>query len=56
LSSRLYGHSSVLVTQHYLHPQDELGREAVERLANPATLSHICHTATEEASSTLPVT
>lgn len=30
--SRYYGHSSVLVTQRYLHPRDELNREAVERL------------------------
>lgn len=30
--SRLYGHSSVLVTQRYLHPKDELSREAVELL------------------------
>jgi excisionase family DNA binding protein len=30
---KLYGHSSVLVTQHYLHPNDELSVEAVELLA-----------------------
>jgi len=30
--SKLYGHSSVLVTQRYLHPKDELSREAVELL------------------------
>jgi len=30
--SRYYGHSSVLVTQRYLHPRDDLNREAVERL------------------------
>jgi len=47
--SRLYGHSSVLVTQRYLHPKDELSREAVELLAgisnqrcgNEADLLHI---------------
>jgi len=32
--SRLYGHSSVLVTQRYLHPKDELSRAAVELLAD----------------------
>jgi excisionase family DNA binding protein len=31
--SKLYGHSSVLVTQRYLHPRDMLSREAVELLA-----------------------
>ena len=31
--SKLYGHSSVLVTQRYLHPKDELSIEAVELLA-----------------------
>jgi len=30
---RLYGHSSLMVTQLYLHPDDKLGREAVIRLA-----------------------
>jgi len=30
--SRYYGHSSLLVTQRYLHPRDDLNREAVERL------------------------
>ena len=29
---RLYGHSNPLVTQMYLHPQDELSKEAVECL------------------------
>jgi len=53
--SRLYGHSSVLVTQRYLHPQDELGRDAVERLAISENLSHICHTVPEQMSTTLPV-
>ncbi len=43
--SRLYGHSSVLQTQRYLHPRDEIGQEAVERLTRPESLSHICHTA-----------
>jgi len=31
--SKLYGHSSVLVTQRNLHPRDTLSREAVELLA-----------------------
>jgi excisionase family DNA binding protein len=30
--SKLYGHSSVLVTQRYLHPKDTLSKEAVELL------------------------
>ncbi len=30
--SKLYGHSTVLVTQRYLHPKDKLSREAVELL------------------------
>lgn len=30
--SKLYGHSSVLVTQRYLHPKDQLSKEAVELL------------------------
>ena len=30
--SKLYGHSSVLVTQRYLHPKDKLSKEAVELL------------------------
>lgn len=30
--SKLYGHSSVLVTQRYLHPKDSLSKEAVELL------------------------
>jgi excisionase family DNA binding protein len=32
---RLYGHSSVLVTQRYLHPRDDLKLEAVELLSGP---------------------
>ncbi len=32
--SKLYGHSSVLVTQRYLHPNDELSIEAVEFLVS----------------------
>lgn len=32
--SKLYGHSSVLVTQRYLHPSEELSIEAVEFLAS----------------------
>jgi integrase len=50
--SRYYGHSSVLVTQRYLHPRDELNREAVERLnatafmpENRQNLLHPCDTA-----------
>ena len=42
--SKLYGHGSVLVTQNYLHPQDELGREAVDKLVLPEYLSHGWHT------------
>lgn len=38
---KLYGHSSVLVTQRYLHPSDELSIEAVELLAGD--LSQTCH-------------
>jgi len=30
--SKLYGHSTVLVTQRYLHPKDRLSKEAVEAL------------------------
>ena len=35
--SRLYGHSNVLVTQNYLHPRDELSREAVDLLVPGAS-------------------
>jgi len=35
--SKLYGHSSVLVTQRYLHPKDELSREAVELLVKDSS-------------------
>ena len=41
--SKLYGHSSVLVTQRYLHPQDKLSREAVESLVSPQHLAQIGH-------------
>jgi len=34
---RLYGHSSLLVTQNYLHPRDELSREAVDSLVDGAS-------------------
>ena len=60
---KLYGHSNVLVTQHYLHPRDVLSEEAVELLAShgsrdeqkkPENLSQICHTK-EENSLPLPV-
>lgn len=51
---KLYGHSSVLVTQNYLHPGDELAQEAVERLVEapkkPENLAQIWHTARERAS------
>ena len=36
--SRLYGHSNVLVTQNYLHPRDELSREAVDLLVPGASI------------------
>ena len=46
--SKLYGHSSVLVTQNYLHPSDALSVEAVERLTenieDAGILSRRCHT------------
>jgi integrase len=49
--SKLYGHCNVVVTQNYLHPKDELSREAVETLANetgksakrPENLAHGWH-------------
>ncbi len=54
--SKLYGHSSVLVTQRYLHPKDKLSREAVETLfknpneknKNEEKLLEICETKKEE--------
>ena len=54
--SKLYGHSSVLVTQRYLHPKDKLSREAVELLVknpnekneNEEKLLEICETKKEE--------
>jgi len=54
--SKLYGHSSVLVTQRYLHPKDKLSREAVEVLVknpneknkNEEKLLEICETKKEE--------
>jgi len=54
--SKLYGHSSVLVTQRYLHPKDKLSREAVETLVknpdeevkNEEKLLEICETKKEE--------
>lgn len=54
--SRLYGHSSVLVTQRYLHPKDKLSREAVEMLVknpneknkNEEKLLEICEAKKEE--------
>jgi len=60
---KLYGHSSILVTQRYLHPRDVLSEEAVELLAsecgqekqkNAENLAQICHTK-EENSLPLPV-
>ncbi|MFC2166800.1 tyrosine-type recombinase/integrase [Acidobacteriota bacterium] len=42
---KLYGHSSVLVTQKYLHPKDETSKEAVEFLCkNTGILTHHRHT------------
>lgn len=50
--SKLYGHSSVLVTQNYLHPSDELSVEAVEKLAENVDsreiLSRHCHADSSE--------
>jgi len=51
---KLYGHSNVLTTQHYLHPGDVLSEEAVELLASyeqkkPENLSQICHTGRKSA-------
>lgn len=50
--SRLYGHSSVLVTQNYLHPGDEVAQEAVELLVEapkkPETVAQIWHAAREK--------
>jgi len=55
---KLYGHASVLVTQNYLHPTDELAQEAVESLVEapkkPENLALIWH-ATREKESGLPV-
>jgi excisionase family DNA binding protein len=50
--SRLYGHSSVLVTQNYLHPGDEVAQEAVELLVapkKPETMAQIWHAERERA-------
>jgi integrase len=50
--SMLYGHSSVLVTQRYLHPKDTLSKEAVESLVkkpdNGKGLLHICDMGKQE--------
>jgi hypothetical protein len=50
--SKLYGHSSVLVTQRYLHPKDTLAEEAVESLVkkpdNGKSLLHICDMGKQE--------
>ncbi len=56
--SKLYGHSSVLITQRYLHPKDKLSREAVEVLVkapdgkskNEEKLLDICETEKEKQS------
>jgi len=49
--SRLYGHSSVLITQRYLHPKDKLSREAVEVLVKKEEkLLEICETKKEKKS------
>jgi integrase len=48
---KLYGHSSVLVTQRYLHPQDSIKKEAVELLDHAGKMKadpfHICSTEKE---------
>ncbi len=54
--AKLYGHSSVLVTQRYLHPKDKLSKEAVETLVknpdeevkNEEKLLEICEAKKEE--------
>lgn len=50
--SKLFGHSSVLVTQRYLHPKDALCEEAVEYLVkkpdNEKSLLHMCDMKKEE--------
>jgi hypothetical protein len=59
---RLYGHSSPLVTQLYLHPSDRLGKEAVDLLVdfgaeNPEkgeNLLHIRDTANSSSPRDLP--
>ena len=60
--SKLYGHSSVLVTQRYLHPGDTVSREAVELLAegtrkpveNAENLAPIGHTKKHDFPLSLP--
>ena len=61
--SKLYGHSNVLVTQRYLHPNDALSQEAVEslvqhpveKLENGENLSHRCHTGQHREKASLPL-
>jgi len=61
---KLYGHSSVLVTQRYLHPDDEVSREAVELLSekpveepkNRQILTRIWPTKKDKSSDSLPTT
>lgn len=49
--SKLYGHSTVLVTQRYLHPKDSLSKEAVEVLAKKEEkLLEICEMKKEKQS------
>jgi len=61
---KLYGHSSVLVTQRYLHPDDEVSREAVELLSekpaegsrNGEVLTRIWPAKRDKSSERLPTT
>ena len=53
--SKLYGHSSVLVTQRYLHPQDELSIEAVELLVEKPFGDNLVTKVESEQSKKFPV-
>jgi integrase len=61
--SKLYGHSSISVTQRYLHPKDKLSKEAVELLVKDPSdklkerekLLQICDTKMSEQSKKLAI-